>query len=130
MSAMSKYKWARHGADVLYEVGILEDGTLHNPRGYPDEIVREAVLAADARRRERRSNGAKKAAATRHRRQEKRVIQTAKGIIEGSATGPSRACFICGRGLDDPESIQRGIGSECWQAVLVVVEKCKEAAAA
>jgi hypothetical protein len=126
---MSKWKWVRHGADVLYEVGILEGGTLHNPRGYPDEIVREAVLAADARRAERRSNGAKKAAVTRNRRQETRVLQIAKRIVEGSGTGPRINCVICGRGLADTESIQRGIGSECWQGVLSAVES-KEAIAA
>jgi hypothetical protein len=45
---MSRYKWVYHGAEKLYEVGILPDGTLHNPRKYPDDIVRAAVLAADA----------------------------------------------------------------------------------
>ena len=51
---MSKYNWVRHNGEKLFDVGILPDGTLHNPRGYPDEDVRSAVLAADARRRERR----------------------------------------------------------------------------
>jgi hypothetical protein len=62
---MGKYRWVRYGDDRLYEVGVLEDGTLHNPRGYPEEIVRAAVLAADTRKHERRSRAAKKAAATK-----------------------------------------------------------------
>ncbi|MGA8654376.1 MAG: hypothetical protein WB677_27810, partial [Xanthobacteraceae bacterium] len=65
------------GGGMLFDVGILDDGTLHNPKGYPDDQVRAAVLAAEARRRERqherRSAGAKKAAITRARRKEKRI---------------------------------------------------------
>jgi hypothetical protein len=117
-----KYKWVYHNETKLYEVGILADGTLHNPRGYPDALVREAVLAADARRNERRSKAAKKAAATRNRRQEKLVLQIAERIVRGAATGPSGKCVICHRPLDDAVSIQRGIGSECWQEVLSAIE--------
>jgi Family of unknown function (DUF6011) len=122
---VSKYNWVRHNGTKLYEVGILDDGTLHNPRGYPDHLVREAVLAVDARRHERRSNAAKKAAVTRHRRQEKRVLEAAKRVVERKQTGPRIACVICGRGLHDQESIQRGIGSECWQGVLSAVERSR-----
>ena len=61
-NAGSRYKWVNHEGERLYEVGILADGTLHNPRGYPDDVVRAAVLAADARKHERRSRAAKKAA--------------------------------------------------------------------
>jgi hypothetical protein len=39
-------------------------------------------------------------------------------------------CEICGRALSDPESIKRGIGSECWQHVLSAVEKLKSQTAA
>jgi hypothetical protein len=43
-----------HDGEPLWfrDVGILEDGSLHNPNGYPDELVRTALLAADARHRE------------------------------------------------------------------------------
>jgi hypothetical protein len=44
---MSKYWWIKRGGDEVYNVGILADGTLHNPRGYPDALVRALVLAAD-----------------------------------------------------------------------------------
>jgi hypothetical protein len=70
---MGKYRWIRHGDQQLLHVGILADGTLHNPNGYPDDLVREAVLVADERRRARRSVSAKKAAETRRRRTEKKV---------------------------------------------------------
>jgi hypothetical protein len=44
---MSKYRWIKRGSVRLYNVGILADGTLYNPRGYPDALVRALVLAAD-----------------------------------------------------------------------------------
>ena len=59
---MSRYKWVRHEGGKLYEVGIRADGALYNPRGYPEDVVRAAVLAADQRRHERRSHAAQKAA--------------------------------------------------------------------
>jgi hypothetical protein len=115
---VATYRWVYHGDQTLYDVGILSDGTLHNPRGYPDDIVRTAVVAAEERRRQRRSDAAKKAAQTRHRRIEKRVYSIARKILEGQEIGPSQHCVICGRGLDGHESIERGIGSDCWQDVL------------
>jgi len=33
----------------LHNVGIRDDGTLINPNGYPETLVREAIEAADAR---------------------------------------------------------------------------------
>ena len=124
---MSNYEWCWHyQADGtkqrLFSVGIGKDGTLHNPNGYPDDVVREAVLGADARRAERRSNGAKKAAVTRQRRQAKRTLEVAKIILAGKDIGPAIQCAICNRKLDDTDSVNRGIGSECWQDVLRFVE--------
>jgi hypothetical protein len=46
------------------------------------------------------------------------VYEVAKRIVQGGRYGPRRNCTICGRGLDDAQSIARGIGSECWQEVL------------
>jgi hypothetical protein len=117
---MSRYKWVLHNGVKLYEVGILPDGALHNPRGYPDDDVRAAVLAADARRHERRSRAATKAAVTRNRRQEKKVYAIAQLIQNGGNIGPQHRCRICAKALNDPESIDRGIGSECWQGVLTI----------
>lgn len=122
---MSRYRWVHHGAGKLFNVGILPDGSVYNPNNYPEETVRAAVLAADARRHERRSNAAKKAARTRQERQAKEVYVTAQRIVSGAQAGPRKRCCICGRGLDDPQSVERGIGSECWQGVLSAVERIK-----
>src|SRR5262245_56265657 len=119
---MGRYRWVYHGQERLFDVGILPDGTLRNPRGYPEDLVREAVLAADARRHERRSQAAKQAAVTRSHRQQQRVIEVAKRILAGHNIGPRSSCTICGRGLDDPQSIERGIGSECWQGALQALD--------
>ena len=71
---MTQYKWVHHEGGKLYSVGILSDGRLHNPNGYDQDIVRSAVLAADARTATARSNSAMKAARTRVKRQERRVL--------------------------------------------------------
>jgi hypothetical protein len=125
---MSRYKWVWHGETKLYDVGILPDGTLQNPHGYPDDIVRAAVVAADARRHERRSAAAQKAGVTRRRRREKRVAEIAARILAGHDIGRRPNCAICGRGLGDPVSIDRGIGSECWQDLLATIENMRSAA--
>jgi uncharacterized protein DUF6011 len=126
---MGRYRWV-YGTDGVryYDVGILEDGTLHNPNGYPEEIVLAQVMAADARRHERRSKAAKKAAITRAERKEKRTQQIARHIINGMGVKAQKHCAICGRHLDDTESIARGIGSECWQFVLRAASASKDAA--
>jgi hypothetical protein len=118
---MSRWKWIRFEGDTLRDIGVNPDGTLHNPNGYPDATVRAAIAEAEDRRHRQSSDAAKKAAATRRRRQEKRVYDVARRISTGEAYGPATACVICGRGLDDEQSIHRGIGSECWQSVLQVI---------
>ena len=116
---MSRYKWVHHEGTTLYEVGILPDGTLYNPRGYPDDIVRTAVLAADARKHERRSRAATKAADTLRQRQSRKVYAAARRLtLNNEPIGPRHHCVICGRKLNDAQSIAGGIGSECWQSVL------------
>jgi hypothetical protein len=120
---MSKWKWVLHEGKHIYDVGIFDDGTLHNPRGYPPEIVRAAVLAADASQHARRSVAAKKAAVTRAKRQAQKVYRIVKRIVEGHSIGPRTNCVVCGRGLADQQSIDRGIGSECWQDVLSELQK-------
>ena len=56
----SRYNSVRHEGGRLFNVGILADGSLYNPNGYPADVVRAAVLAADIRRHERASQAAKK----------------------------------------------------------------------
>jgi hypothetical protein len=119
----TKYRWVPCGPEKLYDVGILADGSLHNPNGYPDNLVRDAVMAANERRHNRRSDSAKKAAVTRQRRQDKRIYLTVAALKRGEQLKPSARCIVCRKPLDDPESISRGIGSECWQGVLAALER-------
>jgi Family of unknown function (DUF6011) len=119
----TKYKWVRHGSQILHQVGILADGTLYNPRGYPDDLVREAVLAANESSRVSRSKAAKKAASTRAARLERLVYKVVQKLKLGHKFGPCTHCVICGKGLDDPVSIERGIGSDCWQRVLQAISE-------
>jgi hypothetical protein len=112
----------------LFNVGINTDGTLYNPNGYPEDEVRAAVLAADARRHERRSKAARRAAETRADRRQDRVTYIAKRVAAAQQTGPRQHCCVCGRYLTDPESITRGIGSECWQHVLAQISEITRAA--
>jgi hypothetical protein len=117
------WRWVHHEQQTLQDVGVLGDGSLHNPNGYPDDLVREAVAAANERRYQRRSKAAKKAAETRRRRTKERVYDVVERIEAGGSFGPASHCCICGRGLDDSQSIRRGIGSECWQSVLAGLER-------
>ena len=128
---MSLYKWVYYNDGTriaqLRDVGILPDGTLHNPRNYPEEMVRAAVLAADERRHKRASQAAKKATETRRRRQDKKIDAAALALAAGKQLGPRSNCYVCGRGLGDPQAIARGIGSECWQDVLRSIERVHDA---
>src|SRR5215471_10840818 len=104
---MSVYKWIyQKDGSQLFSVGILKNGTLYNPNDYPRDIVHAAVLAADARRKERRRRAAHKAAVTRQARQEKKVAEAAQRIAAGLKIGKQDTCWICGKALDDPESME------------------------
>jgi hypothetical protein len=134
---MTMFKWVTvadgsryRRNERFYNVGFRKDGTLHNPNGYPDDEVRAAVAAAEERRHQRRQEGAAKAAATRRRRQERRVYEVAQKIATGGTYGPARRCVVCLKGLSDPESIDRGIGSDCWQGVLDRIEDYRSRAGA
>jgi Family of unknown function (DUF6011) len=120
----SKWKYIVHGNMVLRDIGILADGTLFNPNEYDAATVRTAVLAAIEEWKARRSEAAKKAAITRRRRIEAMTYTVASRLIAGGHTGgPSHKCNICGKGLSDIPSIERGIGSKCWQGVMLVIEQ-------
>src|ERR1700751_3523253 len=121
-----KWVWVNDGSDRLFDVGILADGTLNNSREYPPEIVRAAVLAANEEWHESRSQAAKKAATTRARRREKKIYAAVQKLRLGHKYGPASNCVICGKGLSDSPSIERGIGSDCWQEVLKLLEHKKE----
>jgi hypothetical protein len=65
---MKTYRWIRHDGRFLRSIGILRNGKLYNPNGYPEEVVRAALAAMDEWHRERRKQGAKKATARRQKR--------------------------------------------------------------
>jgi hypothetical protein len=130
---MGKWNWVRvrgsNSNERLHNVGILEDGTLHNPNGYPEEVVRASVLAAEADRHERRSKAAKAAAATRKRWQDGLTIWFARRVLQGRGVfGPKRNCEICGKALTDQASIDRGIGSDCWGNVMRYADRIRASA--
>ena len=120
-----RWKWIRHDGGKLWDVGVNGDGTLHNPNGYPEATVRAAVEAAIERRRRRAQDAAKRGADTRKARHDRRVYDVARRIVAGEKWGPREHCAICGRGLNDPGSIERGIGSECWQWVLGAITESR-----
>jgi len=111
------------------DVGIYSDGTLHNPNGYPDDEVRAVFLKVEAERqeriRERRARGAKKAVETRKQRREKKIYEVVKRMMADDPIGRGFCCAICGRLLEDPQSRERGIGPECWQDIIGLVEAAR-----
>jgi hypothetical protein len=67
----------------------------------------------------------KKAAITRRQRHVKNVIAIARRLLAENDISERSRRAIRGRGLGDPESIKRGIGSECWQDLLGTIERLK-----
>jgi hypothetical protein len=125
------YRWV-YTSDFkrkLHDVGILPDGTLHNPNNYPEDLVRESIASAQQRRHERRSRAAKEDAKTREERKQLMVWNVAWRMLRDEKIEPSLNCVICGKGLGDRESIARSIGSECWQHVLQAITEMRAAAA-
>lgn len=113
--------YAPDGEKVLSPVVQVSDGDISSVTArsdHPDEVVVRSVYETLCKRRTKRRNGAKKAAATRARRRALKANQIAKRLAFGGHTGPAKNCILCGRGLNDAESIKRGIGSECWQGVV------------
>jgi hypothetical protein len=74
---------------------------------------------------EHRSKIAKEAAATRARRREKKIDTVALKVSVQGNVGPRSTCACCGKALTDPESIQLGIGPECWRVILQRIERQK-----
>lgn len=115
---MSRWKFVNHDGTRFYDIAVNPDGSLHNPNGYPEDAVRAAIAFAEEHRHQRRSKAATKAAETRRKRQELQVYKVAQKINLGHRYGPASHCVICKKGLGDQQSIERGIGSDCWQKVL------------
>lgn len=123
------YRWLSHNGEYLSSVGINSDGTLWNPNGYREDIVRAAVLRADEEYRaeitKNRKEGAQQAAQTRKRRHKIKLQAIVKKMLRDEHIGPSTHCVLCKKQLSDPQSLERGIGTECWQNVLSAVEEAR-----
>jgi hypothetical protein len=53
-----------------------------------------------------------------------RIARVAARVAAKEQIGGRRECFVCGQRLDDPVSIERGIGSKCcWQEVAAQIEE-------
>jgi Family of unknown function (DUF6011) len=103
----------------LWNITLKADGTLVNPCGYPEEIVRHAI-----------EYKGKQGARTRQRRREKLIHEIAAKAVRDEKTGPRGNCIICNKRVDDPASIERGVGSDCWQNVLQRIESIQRKRAA
>jgi hypothetical protein len=123
---MHRYKWIRIDGKLYVNVGIADDGRLHNPNNYPEEEIRHELQRIRAEKHQRRSRAAKEAAATRAERRRLRVNAIVNRIVASAEIGPRLDCAVCLKKLSDPLSIERGIGSDCWQDILVEVQARKQ----
>ena len=118
------WKWVRHGDKRVLNPIFTSDGTA-TADGVSERVVLEALVMANRNLHARRSESARQAAATRAKRQERRVYESAARIADGHMFGPASYCAICGKQVTDTKSIDRGIGSDCWQLVLDAIEQRK-----
>lgn len=109
---------------------ITADGELkqepHQGKAFTELSEREAaeyIWLATTKQKVRRSRSAKKAAQTRVERQKRDTYRIANRLIEGGQLTPSAKCVICGKKVTDDSSYQRGVGSDCWQAVLRIIQQ-------
>ena len=126
---VSRWQWIRTANGIMKSPALwIESGVVVRIEAdgdhTPDEIVR-AIYTALTGRRERRRESAARAAVTRAKRRQLKVERVVQRYRETGVLTPSKKCRICGRALDDYESIQRGIGSECWQGVLSIITAAK-----
>ena len=123
---MTRWNWIGYKGVTYRQIGHNKDGSLYNPNGYPEDVVLAVTEWADAERKKRRSDAAKKAAETRRKRHERHVYEVTKRITEGHVYGPATHCVVCKRSIDDPKSVERGIGSDCWQDILRHLERPRD----
>ena len=119
-----RWRWVYGDGDTnkpLYDVWIEPDGSIHNPRGYPEELARAAAVMADARKAERLAEARRRGVKKRQERQAARIHEAARRIVAEEGIGQRTHCYCCRKYLTDPMSIERGIGPECWQHVLDAV---------
>ena len=99
--------------------------------GHIDRVFGNPVksLQLVLKKLEERKAATQRGVDTRARRRESQINAVVKAIFEGEAIGPRSRCACCRKNLDDPLSIQRGIGPECYEAITQMVERERAAAA-
>lgn len=125
----SAYSWhwitGKNGR--IRNVRITHDGrsitSLSFDGNHAHSDVVSVLIATLNKQTDRRKHAAEKAALTRKQRHERDVYQIAKVIFSGGTTRNSLRCHLCRKPITDPESQARGIGSDCWQAVLSKVNE-------
>ena len=120
------YRWIQWQGQVFNKIGISGDGQLSNPNNYPEDKVRAALRWVGAKAVVTRKEATIRAVATRARRRAKVIHGIAAGILADRQYGPRNFCCICEKALTDSESIQRGIGPECWDHILILIEHEKD----
>ena len=124
-----RWHWVRYKGQHITapkftaEGGAQADGTDPRADTADPRIVLEALVQANRDLAVRRSAAAKKAAATRERRRHLYGKKLAIRISGGEVVGPSLQCKLCDKPVTDAASIERGIGSDCWQFILGLMEK-------
>lgn len=120
---MKKYSYVKYQGNRYYNIGQEQDGTFYNPKNYPHEIVWEILEWIAEEKRQRKADAIRRGVATRKRRRELKINEIAMALIRGDGIGSQMVCACCKKVLGDPESIERGIGPECWQHVLDMIER-------
>ena len=97
--------------------------TVDECRLFLEEYVQEKTERLKASRAQ--------AVETRKRRKEQRLAEVVRAFLLGKGVGNLTHCAVCDRALSDPESIARGIGSECWPRLMdhVAQARAREALA-
>jgi hypothetical protein len=98
-------------------VDIRCDGTLSNPKGYPEAEARAAIEEAAVQKRAAIEQSIRDGVETRAWRRQSALWQAVKAWRSGKLT-PGRACRVCDKELTDPPSIARSIGPCCWEHIL------------
>jgi Family of unknown function (DUF6011) len=123
----AEWSWIRNGETKITGVRISHNGSeiteAHSDNVASTNLIVSAVLGALQRRRSKRSKSALKAAETRKLRRDAKVNWIAKELISNRTFKPTYQCRVCGKKITDTESMERGIGSDCWQTVLEAIQR-------
>ncbi len=96
------------------------------PRDPGDDVTKEYFFEClcDVLRRDReiRRKRARRGAETSRRRRESLDYRLAKEILQ-QRFKPRDHCARCGRALHDEQSLRRGIGPECWDGMMRLMQE-------